>query len=39
MVNGKLSAGFKKGLEDVIAGESKICKVDGKRGRLYYRGY
>ncbi|MCL5430119.1 MAG: citrate synthase [Candidatus Marsarchaeota archaeon] len=37
--NDKLPEGFKEGLEDVIAGESKICKVDGQNGRLYYRGY
>jgi citrate synthase len=30
---------FKKGLEDVVAGDSKICKVDGEKGRLWYRGY
>ncbi len=27
------------GLEDVVAGESKICYVDGERGRLIYYGY
>jgi len=27
------------GLEDVIAAESSICKVDGEKGRLIYRGY
>jgi len=30
---------YAKGLEGVIAGESKICKVDGENGRLYYYGY
>ncbi len=30
---------FAKGLEDVIAGESSICDVDGKNGNLIYRGY
>ena len=30
---------FAKGLEDVIAGESSICDVDGKNGKLIYRGY
>ena len=30
---------FVKGLEDVIAGESSICDVDGKNGKLIYRGY
>ncbi|MBX9668069.1 MAG: citrate synthase [Candidatus Obscuribacterales bacterium] len=29
----------KRGLEDVIAAESSICKVDGNKGRLIYRGY
>jgi citrate synthase len=31
--------GFKKGLEGIIAGDSKVCLVDGTGGRLYYRGY
>src|SRR5215831_18532422 len=30
---------WKDGLEDVIAGRSAICQVDGAAGRLYYRGY
>src|SRR5262245_6986877 len=30
---------WKEGLEDVIAGRSAICRVDGEAGRLYYRGY
>ena len=30
---------FSKGLEGVIASDSKICKVDGERGFLMYRGY
>ena len=30
---------FVKGLEDVIAGESSICDVDGTHGKLIYRGY
>jgi len=30
---------FVKGLEDVIAGESSICDVDGAHGHLIYRGY
>src|SRR5262245_60630218 len=29
----------KAGLEDVVVGASKICFIDGKRGRLVYRGY
>ena len=28
-----------RGLEDVVAGDSAICFIDGKRGRLIYRGY
>ncbi len=33
------SATYSKGLEGVVAGESAICKIDGERGRLSYRGY
>src|ERR1035437_1799853 len=29
----------KAGLEDVVAGQSSICLLDGKRGLLAYRGY
>lgn len=29
----------KKGLEDIIAGESAISFIDGREGRLIYRGY
>ncbi len=32
-------AEFAKGLEGVIAAESRICKIDGEQGRLYYMGY
>lgn len=28
-----------KGLEDVVAGQSSICFIDGQSGRLLYRGY
>jgi len=28
-----------KGLQDVMATESRICFIDGKQGRLIYRGY
>jgi citrate synthase len=28
-----------KGLEDVVAGKSSICFIDGQQGRLLYRGY
>lgn len=31
--------GFKPGLEDVVANSSDICLIDGKEGRLVYRGY
>lgn len=30
---------FKAGLEDVVAGNSEICFIDGIEGRLVYRGY
>src|SRR6056297_1821383 len=30
---------YAKGLEGVIAAESKICKIDGEKGELYYLGY
>ncbi len=30
---------FHEGLEDVVAAESAICYIDGKRGVLSYRGY
>jgi citrate synthase len=30
---------YVKGLEGVIAAESKICRIDGQNGKLYYRGY
>ncbi|MGI0100492.1 MAG: citrate/2-methylcitrate synthase [Candidatus Micrarchaeaceae archaeon] len=30
---------IKEGLEGVIVAESKICKIDGIKGKLYYRGY
>jgi citrate synthase len=30
---------YKAGLEDVIAGVSEICFIDGDEGRLVYRGY
>lgn len=33
------SPGYKAGLEDVVAGTSDICLVDGKEGRLVYCGY
>lgn len=30
---------YAKGLEGIIADESKICMIDGQNGKLYYRGY
>jgi citrate synthase len=30
---------FAKGLEGIIADESKVCMIDGENGRLFYRGY
>jgi citrate synthase len=30
---------FKEGLEDVVAGQSAICFLDGRAGRLLYFGY
>ncbi len=39
-VNGSTKpAPGKAGLEDVVAGTSQICYLDGKRGILAYRGY
>ena len=32
-------AQYAKGLEGVIAAESKICKIDGEQGKLFYMGY
>lgn len=33
------NASFVAGLEDVVANTSEICYLDGKEGRLLYRGY
>ena len=30
---------YAKGLEGVIAAESKICRIDGETGKLFYLGY
>jgi citrate synthase len=30
---------YSKGLEGVVADESRICKIDGIKGKLYYRSY
>jgi citrate synthase len=32
-------SGVKEGLEDVIVSTSEICFIDGREGRLLYRGY
>jgi citrate synthase len=32
-------AAWKAGLEDVVAGRSAVCSIDGEAGRLHYRGY
>jgi citrate synthase len=34
-----MDAGWKAGLEDVVATRPAICQVDGEAGRLFYRGY
>lgn len=34
-----LATQFKAGLEDVVAGTSEVCFIDGKEGRLVYCGY
>jgi citrate synthase len=33
------TGGFKEGLEDIVATSSKICFIDGVKGRLVYCGY
>jgi citrate synthase len=33
------SGTYSKGLEGIIADETTICRLDGQRGKLYYRGY
>jgi citrate synthase len=30
---------YSKGLEGIIADETTICRLDGPKGKLYYRGY
>ena len=30
---------YSKGLEGIVVAESNICRIDGEKGRLYYRGY
>jgi citrate synthase len=33
------SGTYSKGLEGIIADETTICRIDGPKGRLFYRGY
>jgi len=33
------SGTYSKGLEGIIADETTVCRLDGPKGRLYYRGY
>ncbi len=35
----KVEAVFSEGLQDVVASESSICRIDGKNSTLSYRGY
>src|SRR5437667_3278716 len=34
-----MSSVFKEGLEDIVVSTSEICFIDGREGRLLYRGY
>jgi citrate synthase len=34
-----MDAAWRAGLEDIVAGRSAICQVDGEQGRLFFRGY
>src|SRR5437667_9486045 len=34
-----MSTVFKEGLEDIVVSTSEICLIDGREGRLLYRGY
>src|SRR5882672_10830410 len=36
---GEFMSTFKEGLEDVVVSTSEICFIDGREGRLLYRGY
>src|SRR5205085_1634955 len=36
---GSLMSSFKEGLEDVVVSTSEICFIDGREGRLLYRGF
>ena len=36
---GSQAGRFKEGLEDVVVSTSEICFIDGREGRLLYRGY
>lgn len=42
MIGGRQIAGeqtYGRGLEGLVAGETAICDIDGRAGRLWYRGY
>jgi citrate synthase len=39
MISMATSPSYKAGLEDVVAGTSEICFIDGREGRLVYCGY
>ena len=34
-----MSTTIARGLEGIVAAESRICRIDGEQGRLYYMGY
>src|SRR5207244_11521050 len=36
---GSLMSSFKEGLEDIVVSTSEICFIDGREGRLLYRGF
>jgi len=38
-VSDKRSEVVAAGLEGVVAGETAICRIDGEKGELLYRGY
>src|ERR1051325_3384685 len=39
IAGGTMSTVGKAGLEDVVVSTSEICYIDGREGRLVYRGY
>ncbi len=34
-----LEGTYSKGLEGIVADQTAICRIDGQKGKLYYRGY